>query len=104
MYASSIAARFAGSLGMNFLSDFLGAVHHDRGGLRHGDLLPARALVVDDHRDRRHRVERQELRRLLLAFSQVDGMPVVLQAAFLERDASAHSVRSAGCVEIDHGI
>ena len=63
------AARAAGSFGMN-LPDFLAGVNQDRGGLRHGDRLAARAFVVDDHRDLRVRIERRELRRLVLAFSR----------------------------------
>src|SRR5207237_3218348 len=70
--------------------------------LREGDRLSAGAFVVDDHRDLAHRVERQIFGLLVLALREVDGMPVVLEPAFLERDARAHAVRRAGRVEIDH--
>src|SRR5258706_3722006 len=67
----------------------LGAIHHDGARLRQRDLAAARCLVVDDDGDLSHRVQRQVLLRPVLALREVDGLPVVLEAALFHRAARA---------------
>src|SRR4029078_495800 len=87
----------------NVLARFLAGVDQDRRGLRPGAGFAARPFVIDDHGNLRVRIEREKLRALLLALLERDRMQLVGEAAFLERDARAHSVRRACGVEIDHG-
>src|SRR6266513_3234076 len=86
------------------LARFLGAVQQHRDRLRKRHRLSARAVAVDDHRDLPVRVHGEERGRFLLAFAEVEGMELVGEAAFFQPDARAHAVRSAGRVEVDHGL
>jgi hypothetical protein len=84
------------------LARFLGAVHQDGARLRQRDGLAAGPFAIDQHRDLAERIEREELRRLVLALVERDRVQLVGQGAFLERDARAHPVRSSCCVQFDH--
>src|SRR6185437_13981286 len=82
------------------LAGLVGEIDQDGAALEEAHRLAAGTVGIDDRRDLAVRIERHELRRLVLVLADVDEMRLVGQADLLEHDRHLHPVRRRQAVEL----
>src|SRR5438045_2284891 len=80
----------------------LGEVEQDRAGFPEHKVAAIWPLMVDYDRGLVVRVERQELRRQLIAGQDVDSLQRPRQAHLVQRDGDLPRIRRRAAIESDH--